>query len=146
MLADVLEHYREVRQLLEQALHLGERGRLDREALAAQTQHLLVDRAQRLVGRRREFLQGFFHGRNFVDVLEARDRNRHCCRHWSPLFDFLLAGAPTPSEKSSMTLSSKQTPRLAAAPCECQSATVRRMPTTTREHFRRFCAGHLPVH
>src|SRR5438132_11639770 len=124
VLADGLEHHREVRQVLKQVLHLGERRGLDGEALAAQAQHLLVDGAQRLVGRGRKFLQGFFNGRDFVDVLESRDRNRHCCRHWSPLFSFLLAGAPTPSEKSNMTPSSKQTPRLAAPPCDCQSATV----------------------
>src|SRR6185295_2144914 len=71
VLADVFQHFAEVRQLLEQALHLGEGGRLDGEALAAQAQHLLVYGAQRLVRRWRKLLQGFFHGRYFVDILEA---------------------------------------------------------------------------
>jgi len=49
-------------------------------------------------------------------------------------------------EKISMALHSKQTLRLAADRGECQSGYSSRMPTTTREHFQSFGAGHLPGH
>ena len=45
-----------------------------------------------------------------------------------------------------MTLHSKQTLRLATARAECQSGYSSRMPTTTREYFQGFGAGHLPGH
>jgi hypothetical protein len=93
VLADVGEHLGEVGQLGEQALHLGQRRRLDREALAAEAHHLLVERAQRFVGGRGELLQGFLDRRDVVDVLEARNRNTgnrerfgHFSRHLWPAF------------------------------------------------------------
>ena len=74
--ADVLQDLAEIGQFLEQRLHLGQAGGLDREALAAQAQHLLVERAQRLVGGLRQVLQGFFDRRGVVDILESGDRDR----------------------------------------------------------------------
>src|SRR6185503_15671706 len=57
-------------------------------SVAAEAQHLLVHRAQRLVGRGRKLVQRLFDARDVVDVLEARDRNRHACRHLWPTFLF----------------------------------------------------------
>ena len=45
-----------------------------------------------------------------------------------------------------MALHSKQTLRLATGGGECQSGYSSRMPTTTREYFQGFGAGHLPGH
>lgn len=45
-----------------------------------------------------------------------------------------------------MALHSKQTLRLAAGCGECQPGYISHMPTTTREYFQGFGAGHLPGH
>lgn len=45
-----------------------------------------------------------------------------------------------------MALHSKQTLRLATARSECQPGYSSRMPTTAREYFQSFGAGHLPGH
>ena len=83
--ADVREHHGEVGQLLEQALHLGQRRRLDGEALAAQAHHLLVERAQRFVRRCGQLLQRFLYRGDFIDVLETGDRDGHSGGHGVPL-------------------------------------------------------------
>src|SRR4051812_14401562 len=75
MLADVLEHLAEIGQIVEQPIHLWKRGRLDREALAAEAQHLLVHRAQRFVGTGRKLVERFLHPRDVVDILEAGNGN-----------------------------------------------------------------------
>ena len=95
------EHPGEVGQLVEERVHLGKRGGLDGEALAAEAQHLLVHRAQRLVGGGGQLVQRLFDARDVVDVLEARDRNRDVCRHLWPTFLF-VAGESSPSENASM--------------------------------------------
>src|SRR2546422_1463087 len=82
------------------------RSGLDREALTAEAQHLLVERAQRFVRRGGKVLQGLFDARHVVDVLEARDRNSHASRH---VVTHLL----------SMMRLSQQTVRLAAGHPEC---------------------------
>lgn len=45
-----------------------------------------------------------------------------------------------------MALHAKQTLRLATGCGECQPGYSSRMPTTTREYFQGFGAGHLPGH
>jgi hypothetical protein len=74
--ADVLEHGAEIGQCFEQRVHLGEGGGLDREALAAEPQHLLVERAERFARAGGETMERLLHGRYIVDVLEACYRNR----------------------------------------------------------------------
>ena len=86
VLADVGEHLGEVGQLVEQALHRRQRRGLDGEALAAEAHHLLVERAQRLVGGGGKLVAGLSRPRDFVDVLEARDRYGDVSRHLSPAF------------------------------------------------------------
>ncbi|MGH8738747.1 MAG: hypothetical protein ACREVC_15420 [Burkholderiales bacterium] len=83
MLADVFQHLAEVRQFVEQFVHLRHRRGLDGEALAAYAQHLLVQRAQRFARGWRELLQGLVDVRDAVDVLETRDRDCDVCRHYS---------------------------------------------------------------
>ena len=109
----------EVGQLFEQRIHLRQGGRLDGEALAAEAQHLLVHRAQRLVGAGRQVVQGFLDSRDVVDVLEACDRNgdgsRHLC---SPTFRF--SSRYFTRAKASMMRSAQQILRLADTGEECQ--------------------------
>src|SRR5207237_7763685 len=88
MFADVLQHRGEVGQRLEELIHLRQRRKLHREALAAELEHLLVDRAQRLVRPWREFLQRLLDAGDVVDVLEPCDRSSDVSRHLSPTFLF----------------------------------------------------------
>jgi hypothetical protein len=76
---DVLQRRLEIRHLVDQPVDVGQRRRLDREALAPEPDHPDVGGAQRLVGVAAQVLQlvqRLLDPGNMVDVLESGDRDR----------------------------------------------------------------------
>src|SRR6185369_16834285 len=96
----------EVGELVEQFVELRHRRGLDREALSAEAQHLLVGCAQRLARGGRELLQRPVDSRDVVDVPESRNREierpRYACRH---VVVSCIFSAKHPPEKSNTTRS-----------------------------------------